>query len=1026
MMCRIVKMKSNFINIRIFLMLAIMILQPITTVSQDDGPYIWRYWSDKDGFKEEYCSSLTLDHNGKVWINHGNTKTVSVFDGFTIQSIQNDDLLIGNVFNTPQEVQWAFAIDQNYKDVTQLRIGLQRFMNGVSKRFIIPAIQNNSKTFHETGKFLDPDKNQYFHLNVWKFIPIDSNYVLVVLPNLLYLFDAETQIMKPILSSEVSQLGEFHEIIQGKNHSAWIGAEHGAAKLKWDQTSQDIKIQWETFPFSSEDQLVSVRHIIVKDEHSICATALSTQNKNMVPIILNENIWHTIPVTENQTSISDVWSVNDKIFMMNYNSKRSLFESISMVSNGNQYKYSLHNNLRTIRNFKPVFERDGNVWLNLYIFGIARGALKLWRKDHNIRFGGESVLTITKIPNRGVAAILEKRMVIKLDEEYFEYELPLQDFSPGSVLALNDDDILFVSTDSELIRFRISQNEYVRLPVPNNRQAVTLREYKPNHVFIRLQHKDDPSIQETVVFNGSTFQPYLDHSDMKSLGGVNRLQVTQSGEVWVYGLLGLRNYSAQKVYNEKVSTSFPGKNARYMAELDNGNIWIGGSDGIFQFDGTKWESIRSDLSVLSLRKANDGSIWVITLNKVYRYKNNSWIDFNDEEGLNGNLNFRALMVDDNGIIWLATYKEIYQYDPNADRDAPRTIFDETQNSKEISPYGSTRIQFDGVDKWKYTPKDRLLFSHKIDNGGWSPFHEDNSVYLQNLTYGSHTFYVRVMDRNWNIDSTPEQFQMDVMYPWYLQSGFIICFVVLTSIIIFRYINLEYLVRLSTAVMKQEMSKRQEVEGMVREVSEREQCRIGQDLHDGLSQLLAGTLLLTRQLQDDLKTNKADPASYANDIEHFLEQSVTFTRDLVRGLTPTALNEQGLDDALQEFVINIQKLYKIKCDCHINCSINLKDTNCKTNIYRIVQEAVSNAVKHGEADHVVISVNNNKDLYIFHIHDNGKGFDTSIESHSGMGLKIMQYRSSLFKGSVHIKSDVNHGTDVICTIQKERPTLLKEE
>jgi hypothetical protein len=110
-----------------------------------------------DGMQEAYCSSLTLDEDGNVWVNHGNTKTVSFLDGFSVQSIQNDDVLIGNVFSAKPDTLWAFAIDQHYTDIKRLRIGLQRFQNGQSKRFLIPEIQNNSETFQEAKRFLSPE-----------------------------------------------------------------------------------------------------------------------------------------------------------------------------------------------------------------------------------------------------------------------------------------------------------------------------------------------------------------------------------------------------------------------------------------------------------------------------------------------------------------------------------------------------------------------------------------------------------------------------------------------------------------------------------------------------------------------------------------------------------------------------------------------------------------------------------------------------------------------------------------------------
>lgn len=984
--------------------------------SQDDSPYVWRYWNVADGLRESYCASLTLDHNGRVWVNHGNTKTVSVLDGFGVRSIQNQDLLIGNVFNTRHNAQWAFAIDQEYPDVQHLRIGLQRFMNGTPERFIIPEIQNNSETFRESSRFLEAEQNGYFHNNVWRLLPLDADRVLVLLPNTLYLFDAQTERMNPVLTSQEAGLGEFHELVRGENDSAWIGARHGAVNLHWNVDSGALGLQWKACPLPEDLALEYPRNLISQDENVLYASAFSTQNGNPVAVVWNGDTWSRMDVPGNPHSISDLWKVSEHdLFMLTYHPLRVWLNSLVVFNHGKSVDYPLPKKLRNARSFKPQIEDNGNIWLNLYTAGIARGALKLWRRINQL--GPEDYFTysIQQFPQQGILFLCSDKIITHINQEYTEYDIPVEEHSIYGVSVLNQETVLCITQQKKLLIYRLPEKQYHMFPLPPNRELIAYKLNQSNQSLLLLRHQDNPSLQEWVMFDGAQFHPYLDLGDTNDLGLIMYSEFTESGGYWICGMSGIRVYSAQLTLQEEISRSYPGQNARTMIELKDGAVWVGGNNGIFEFDGSTWNVIRDDISVTNMRQTADGSIWVLTTGGVYRFHQNSWVLYEEEEGLSDILDYRQLTEDDDGNILLVTNRAVYQYDPNADTDAPQTVLDESRLITEVTPDGNTQIQFGGTDKWKYTPKDRLLYSYKVDEDAWSPFQEDVSVYLQQLSYGPHTFHVRAMDRNWNIDPTPETFQFTVHYPWYLQPGFIISFVVFTVILIFRFVNLEYLVRLRTASLKKEMKKREQLEGMVREVSEREQRRFGQDLHDGLSQLLAGTRMLAIRLIDKLESKHAPEAEDVNYIQSLLEQSIGFTRDMIRGLTPISLDQQELDDALFEFAVNIQKMFDIECRVEMNCQLSIPSGMVKTNVYRIVQEAVNNAIKHGKANLIVITVDETEQGYCVAVQDNGTGFKQDSEQSKGMGLQIMKYRAGLFHGNVTIQNAPNNGVIVKCVI-----------
>ena len=138
--------------------------------------------------------------------------------------------------------------------------------------------------------------------------------------------------------------------------------------------------------------------------------------------------------------------------------------------------------------------------------------------------------------------------------------------------------------------------------------------------------------------------------------------------------------------------------------------------------------------------------------------NSSWVTITREDGLGSSL-VSNVFEDSQGRIWAGTSTGISLYFPNSDRDPPETIIPSDKNVYKIAYDGDAQFVFTGIDKWKYTEKQRLLYSHRISKGAWSPFTTDTIANYQNLQPGRYQFDVRAMDRNWNIDPTPASFSI---------------------------------------------------------------------------------------------------------------------------------------------------------------------------------------------------------------------------------------------------------------------------
>lgn len=204
-----------------------------------------------------------------------------------------------------------------------------------------------------------------------------------------------------------------------------------------------------------------------------------------------------------------------------------------------------------------------------------------------------------------------------------------------------------------------------------------------------------------------------------------------------------------------------------------------------------------------------------------------------------------------------------------------------------------------------------------------------------------------------------------------------------------------------------------------EISEREQRRIGRDLHDGLCQYQAALACAAASLNCDLlKKNLIKEASMAEELARRLQEAVAQTRDLARGLVPVQMEEMGLASALEELARSVSTLHGVRCDFVLQGNPAMIDNAAATHLYRIAQEAINNATRHGRADEIEVRLTNDDEVILLRITDNGLGIAHTSGSASGLGLSIMTYRANLAGGELLIDSPAGGGTTVTCVIHSK--------
>jgi PAS domain S-box-containing protein len=220
-------------------------------------------------------------------------------------------------------------------------------------------------------------------------------------------------------------------------------------------------------------------------------------------------------------------------------------------------------------------------------------------------------------------------------------------------------------------------------------------------------------------------------------------------------------------------------------------------------------------------------------------------------------------------------------------------------------------------------------------------------------------------------------------------------------------------RLFTGIAR-DLTDRKRMERELIEISDREQRRFGQDLHDGLGQVLTGVGFMISSLEQRLASREAPEAADARQISELVTHAIAQARSMARGLHPVRQVEAGLMTALQELANHIEQVYRIRAEFVCAEPVLIDDSAVATHLYRIAQEAANNAIKHGKARRITISMTRQaRDSVGLTIADDGVGIGDAPARKKGMGLQIMKYRAGMVGATVSIGRGAASGTCVSC-------------
>jgi signal transduction histidine kinase len=232
-------------------------------------------------------------------------------------------------------------------------------------------------------------------------------------------------------------------------------------------------------------------------------------------------------------------------------------------------------------------------------------------------------------------------------------------------------------------------------------------------------------------------------------------------------------------------------------------------------------------------------------------------------------------------------------------------------------------------------------------------------------------------------------------------------------------DLERRIAERTRELTHEIQARERLEKEILEVSERERQRIGHDLHDGLCQHLTATAMAAQVLAQKLEARAISESAAAGELVQLIAQGTGMARNMAHGIAPLEMEPEGLVTALRTLADNVSRLFKVECRVECESPPPVNDAAAAIHLYRIAQEAVNNALRHGKPRQIIVSLVRVRQRVQLTVEDDGAGLPEHWQSARGLGTRIMAHRASLIGGTVCIDANPTGGTLVTCSLPAQQ-------
>jgi signal transduction histidine kinase len=695
----------------------------------------WRVYRASDGLAESRCVSVTADVNEKVVTKHIDTNTISELNGYSVNSFPSPEIGRNRVYESSGGQLWTVAAG-----------GLEEFRDGDWQLHPLPEIA-------ALFRGMIPAAIPPVPLHV-----IRQSRVLVLLPDRLIEFNVENPDRpRTLLLRLASQTGlqKFLGMTVARDGSLWIsgtrGLEHTTGPIRnWKPSDR-----WQEYLSPHTLQAINFQQPFQDiNGDGITLSADSPASDQKLVVHFDGQNWTTQSNIGTQ-KIRGAWLGREGVtWVATLTTLFQIDNSGTAAAESEEFSSGHY--------FDVAVETNGIFWL-ASAEGLLRYSPPLWKSPRAIQQLNSPVPCLAEDSESRLwfasAGALHSLQDGRDQEHVFPRAFRLILQSAHALLPLKSGGLLLDSGE-HLFQFQPGSDTFNSLTARPDERQHSLGFFRDGSVAVE---SSDGSARPCRFekYDGVNFQPL---AAAPPDCACNTFLEAANGDLWFGGDHGAA------CYHEKKWLTFSNNAAPSpvisFVETAEGKLWCATPDSIWQFNGQNWTVLRSGFDQInSVIRSHDGNIWVASNGGVSRFVHGAWIENNIEEGL-PNAPARQVCEDRRGRIWVGTSRGLSLFHPEADPDPPRTRIRKQPEENSVPQNAIVTLVFNGDDKWKYTPRERLLYSYRLDQHDWSQFSEENLVSYSDLAAGPHSLEVRAMDRNGNIEETPARMAFSIALPWY--------------------------------------------------------------------------------------------------------------------------------------------------------------------------------------------------------------------------------------------------------------------
>jgi signal transduction histidine kinase len=709
-------------------------------------PVNWRVYRIADGLPEPACISVALAPQGKVLARHLKSGAVSELDGYTVNVIPSPGPGTGRIDQSPGGQLWAVVAE-----------GLQEYRNG---QWVLHPVSEIAAEFRaRLPRAIDPIPSY----------PARQGVVVFLLPDRLLQFNAEdpdSPRTEALLTAAQTRLERFSSMALARDGALWIAGERGLLKFSGPVRNLKPDSEWHDYVPPEPLPIHNLQEPHEEEGGVVTALAEAAGDHQKLLVHFDGQHWtsEAIPVDKARHA----WCTVDQTCWA------ATIDSLCAWKKGG--REAVENEENSVRQYYDLAVEPGGAFWLATSDGLLRYAPLTWRRPAPAHQINSLVHGLAGDEAGRLWFVSGTALHVLQNDRHQEYPLPasISNSVPAllTLFPLKNGTLLLQAGDECL---QVQPESGAFSPVLPGRPVGTLKPLgllKDGRLCVQILSSEGPEPHYRLeTYDGAKFEPLSMPPRAPSPGAsLSTLFAAQNGDLWVSGDHGTACFHDQKWRAFTSTDKSSPESVVGFAELADGKIWCATSDKVWAFDGRSWSAVRVAMDRINAAiGTRDGSLWVAGDSGLHRFFQDAWVENGMDEGLPGG-GVRELYEDQRGRIWAGTAHGLSLYHPEADPDPPRTYVQAlTGKDKNIPAGGTISLAFNAQDKWKYTPRQRLLFSFRLDGRDWSPFQEERNVSFPDLPAGKHYFQVRAMDRNCNIDPSPARLEFVVVLPWYKES-----------------------------------------------------------------------------------------------------------------------------------------------------------------------------------------------------------------------------------------------------------------